>query len=233
MTTVPPGRTSSTASDHACSVPAASSTTSAPRPSPGLGTERAPRAPAAPRGRRRSPASRRRRRRRPRASARSARRRGPRRSHPPRSPARSTPRRQQASGSSSAATSGAETGRDGVEIDRRDALGHDDPVRVRTGQELRAPALPASRAAVAGTARRRVGGDHSAPVDEPAELVPERRGRLAQQDGVPAAIGLQIGAVGQRDLDLHEHLAGTSPRACGTSSIRRSPGAYSLAAFTA
>ena len=35
MTTVPPGRTSSTASSHACSVPAASITTSAPFPSPG------------------------------------------------------------------------------------------------------------------------------------------------------------------------------------------------------
>ena len=88
------------------------------------------------------------------------------------------------------------------------ALRHDDPVRVRAGEELQLAALLAPRAAVAGTARRRVGGDHASPVDEPAELVPERRRRFAQQDRMPAAVRLQIRAVGQRDLDLHEHLAG-------------------------
>ena len=38
--------------------------------------------------------------------------------------------------------------------------------------------------------------------------MPEGRGRLTQQDRMAAAIGLQIRAVGQRELDLHEHLAG-------------------------
>ena len=109
MTTVPPGRTSSTASTQACSLPAASNTTSAPRPSPGsapnelASSRRSSRPPTitghppasathaasinpigpAPRIATESPAS---------------------------TAARSTPRRQHASGSSSAATSGARPG---------------------------------------------------------------------------------------------------------------------------
>ena len=75
--TVPPGRTSPTASRQASSVPAASITTSAPLAAVRTVTLRsAARARGAPAGRRRRPAARRRRRRRRRASARSGRRRG-------------------------------------------------------------------------------------------------------------------------------------------------------------
>ena len=62
----------------------------------------------------------------------------------------------------------------------------------------------------ARAARRRVGRDDSASgrdVD-PAELVPERARQLAEQHGVSAAVRLEVGAVGQRDLDLDR----TSPR---------------------
>ena len=100
-----------------------------------------------------------------------------------------------------------EAGRDVVQIDRRDPLRHDEPIRVRTGEELQVAALLSARAPVAGAAGSGVGGDHTTPVDEPAELVPERGRRLAQQDRMTAAERLQIGSVGQRNLDLHEHLA--------------------------
>ena len=126
--------------------------------------------------------------------------------------ARSTPRRQHASGSSSAATSGARPRRHVVQVDRGDPFGHEEPICIRTGEELQVAALLAPGTAVAGAARRRVGGDHPAAVDEPAELVPERRRCLSEEDRVPAPVGLQIGAVGQRDLDLHEHLPGRGLR---------------------
>ena len=62
---------------------------------------------------------------------------------------------------------------------------------------------------------------------DPADLVPERARQLAEQHGVSAAVGLEIGAVGQRDLDLEEDVAvarnrvGRRPRAEG----RRAHGA--------
>ena len=38
--------------------------------------------------------------------------------------------------------------------------------------------------------------------------MPERARQLTQQHGVAAPECLQVGAVGERDLDLHEHVAG-------------------------
>src|SRR4029079_12466290 len=43
---------------------------------------------------------------------------------------------------------------------------------------------------------------------EAAELVPEGRRQLPQQERVAAAERLQVGAVGESELDLHEQLAG-------------------------
>ena len=100
-----------------------------------------------------------------------------------------------------------ESGGNVVEVHRRDPLGHHDPVRIRAGEELQLEALLASRATVAAATRSGVGRHHPAPVDEPAELVPEGRRRLAQEDRMAAAVRLQIRAVGQCELDLHEHLA--------------------------
>ena len=131
--------------------------------------------------------------------------------------ARSTPRRQHASGSTSAATSGASPGGTGRRFDARDPLRHDDQLRVRAVQQrqqvraLRFLAAPAGRALAA---RRRVRRDDASPgrdVD-PAELVPERRRQLRQQQRMPATERLQVGAVRQRDLDLDEHVAGSRHR---------------------
>ena len=66
------------------------------------------------------------------------------------------------------------------------------------------PALLAARTAVARAARRRVRRHDAAPVDDPAELVPERCRRLAQEKWMSALVGLEVGPVGERDLDLHE-----------------------------
>ena len=180
MTTVPPGRTSSTASNHACSVPAASITTSAPRPSPGsraeLVRERPPLLAAADDHR-------------PAAGVGDARR-----EHQPDRPgaedrdrvARLHPRALDAAQAARERLDhrrdlGRETGRHVVQVDGSDPLRNDEPVRVGAGEEQKLAALLAARAAVARAARRRVRGDDAATVDEPAELVPERRGRLAQR----------------------------------------------------
>ena len=48
---------------------------------------------------------------------------------------------------------------------------------------------------------------------DPAELVTERARQLAQEDGVAAPEGLEVGAVRQCHLDLHEHVAGAGLRA--------------------
>ena len=109
---------------------------------------------------------------------------------------------------------GRERRRNRVEVDRGDALGDDEPVCVGAGEELERSALLAARTAVARAARRGVRRDDAATVDETAELVPERRRRLARQQRVPAPIRLQVGAVGERHLDLHEDVAraGLRPR---------------------
>src|SRR5262245_26628409 len=53
-----------------------------------------------------------------------------------------------------------------------------------------------------------------AAVDDAAELVTERGRRLLRQQRVPSPECLQVGAVGERELDLHEHVArpGLGPR---------------------
>ena len=102
---------------------------------------------------------------------------------------------------------GRERRRNRVQVDRGDPLGDDEPVRVGAGEELERAALLTARTAVARAARRGVRRDDAATVDETAELVPERRRRLARQQRVPAPVRLQVGAVGERHLDLHEHVA--------------------------
>ena len=99
-----------------------------------------------------------------------------------------------------------EPGGDGEEVDARDPLRHEHVLGVGAVQELeRLAAL---------VARGRVGGDDAlAGRDvEAAELVPERARQLAEQHGMPAAEGLQVGAVGEGDLDLDEHVAGAGLR---------------------
>ena len=124
---------------------------------------------------------------------------------------------------------GREPRRDGEEVRPRDPLRDEDQLRVGAVQQreqVLAERLLAARAGGARAARRRVRGDHAAAgrdVD-PAELVPERARRRAEQHGVPAAERLQVGAVGERDLDLDEHVAGVGDLGPGTSSSRRSPG---------
>ena len=46
-----------------------------------------------------------------------------------------------------------------------------------------------------------------------AELVPEGARQALEQARVAASVRLQIGAVGERDLDLNEHVAGAELRA--------------------
>ena len=94
-----------------------------------------------------------------------------------------------------------------VQVDGGDPLRDDDPFGVRTGEKDEVPTLLAARAAVALEARRRVGRDNAALADDPAELVPERCRCSLRQQRMPAAVRLQVGAVRQRELDLHEHVA--------------------------
>src|SRR5437870_5806651 len=55
--------------------------------------------------------------------------------------------------------------------------------------------------------------DSPAVLGEAAEHVPERSGRIAEQNGMAAPERLQVGAVRQRDLDAHEHVAVAGLRA--------------------
>ncbi len=77
--------------------------------------------------------------------------------------------------------------------------------------------LLAACAGGAGAAGGGVRGD-DAPAGgdvDAAELVPERARRRPEQHGVAAPERLQVGAVGERHLDLHEHVAlglGLGPR---------------------
>ena len=93
-----------------------------------------------------------------------------------------------------------------MQVDRGDPLRDEEPVGIRTREEHELAALLAARAAVAGAARRRVRSDHPPALDETAELVSERRRRLLQEQWVAAAERLQVGAVGERHLDLDEHV---------------------------
>ncbi len=83
-----------------------------------------------------------------------------------------------------------------------------------------AQALTLAPAEVAHPAGRRIGADYAHP-RPPCEylsahrddlahvLMPERRGQLPQQDGMPTAIRLQVGAARRRDEDPNEDLART------------------------
>ena len=107
---------------------------------------------------------------------------------------------------------GGEPRRDGEEVRPRDPLGDEEQLgvgAVQEREEVLAERLLAARAGGARSARRRVGGDHAAAgrdVD-PADLVPERARRRAEQHGVPAAVRLEVGAVRERDVDLQQHVA--------------------------
>ena len=73
-----------------------------------------------------------------------------------------------------------------------------------------APFRSSRRPLAALVAGGRVRGDDALAAGDvdPAELVTERARELAEEDGVATPEGLQVGAVGQRHLDLHEHVAG-------------------------
>src|SRR5207248_9725668 len=79
---------------------------------------------------------------------------------------------------------------------------------VEQGAPLALRLVPA-RARLARPARNRVDRDDATPALDldPAQLVAERRRRLAEQERMAAAERLQVGAVGECDLDAHEHLA--------------------------
>ena len=117
-------------------------------------------------------------------------------------PARSTPRRQHASGSTIAATSGASPAGTGRRLTRAIRSGTSEELGVGAVQELERPA-----AVVAGGRVRRHDPPAACHVD-PAELVPERARELVEEQWVPAPEGLEVGSVGERDLDLDEHVAG-------------------------
>src|SRR5262249_30183784 len=98
-----------------------------------------------------------------------------------------------------------------------DPGGHEEDLRVgaveQREQRLALRLLAASTRRTLAT-RRGVGGDDPPArrsVDA-AELVPERARRRAKEHRVPSAKRLRIGAVGERDLDLDEHVAGAWPR---------------------
>ena len=107
---------------------------------------------------------------------------------------------------------GREPGRDGEEVLRRDPLGDEEKLRVRAvqeRQEVLAERLLPPAAGRAAAARCGVRGDDppaGGHVD-PADLVPEGARQLAEEDRVAAPVRLEVGAVGQRDLDLEEDLA--------------------------
>ena len=104
------------------------------------------------------------------------------------------------------------TRRDGEEVPARDPLRHEKQLGVRAVEEreeaLAERLLPA-RARRARPARSGVRDDDAAPRGDvgPADLVAERARRRPEQDRVPAAVRLQVGAVGEGHLDLEEHLA--------------------------
>ena len=119
-------------------------------------------------------------------------------------------------------------GRHRHEIDARDSLRHDEQLRVgavEERQQVVAQGLVAAEARSALAARPRVRRDH-APAGgdlDPAELVPEPRRHLGEQHGMSLPVRLQVGAVGERDLDLDENVARVPGTGSGTSSTRRSP----------
>ena len=123
----------------------------------------------------------------------------------------------QASGSIERGDLGREPRRDGQEVAAGDPLGDEDQLGVGAVQEreqVLAERLVAAGARGADAAGRRVRRDHP-PAErdvDPAELVPERARRRAEQQRVAAVERLGVGAVGERDLDLDEHVAGAGLR---------------------
>jgi hypothetical protein len=103
---------------------------------------------------------------------------------------------------------------DGEEVAAGDPLRHEQELRVGAVQQRKqalAEGLVAAPARPAVPARRGVGRDH-APAGRrvhPAELVPERARPRAEQHGVTPVVRLRVGAVGECDLDLDEHVAGS------------------------
>ena len=133
---------------------------------------------------------------------------------------------------------GREARRDGEEVRPRDPLGDEQQLgvgAVQEREEVLAERLLPARAGGARAARRRVGGDDAASgrdVD-PADLVPERARRRAEQHGVPAAVRLEVGAVGERDLDLERARRRRRARARGRPRGAGRPGRGSRSALTA
>ena len=97
------------------------------------------------------------------------------------------------------------------EVRPRDPLGHEQELGIRAveqREEVLTERLLPSFAGLARPAGGRVGGDDPSPggdVDA-AELVPEGARRRPEQHRMPASEGLEVGAVGERDLDLDEHV---------------------------
>ena len=107
---------------------------------------------------------------------------------------------------------GRDSRRDSEQVRAGDPLRDEDELAVRAveeREEMGAERLLAPQARRARPARRRVGGD-DAPAGrdvDAAELVSEGARRRAEQNGMPAPERLQIGAVGERHLDLDEDIA--------------------------
>ena len=108
---------------------------------------------------------------------------------------------------------GRDAARHVVQVHRRDSLGHDEPFGVRACEKREVTALLAARAAFALSARRRVRRDDTTAVDQAAELVTEAGGRLREQQRMTTPVGLHVGAIRERDLDLDEHVARAGLRA--------------------
>jgi hypothetical protein len=109
--------------------------------------------------------------------------------------------------------------RNGEEVPRRDPARYEQVLRVGTVEErleVLAELFLAAPAGCALTARCGVRCQHPPPGGDvhPAELVPERTRKLAEEDRVPAPEGLRVRAVCERDLDLDEDVprAGLRPR---------------------
>ena len=100
-----------------------------------------------------------------------------------------------------------EPARDVVQIHARDRLRDDDRLGVGTREERELAALLSAPATAAAPTGRAVGGDDPPSVDDPAELVPEPRRRFPCEQRMSAAERLEVGAVGERDLDLDEDVA--------------------------
>ena len=112
---------------------------------------------------------------------------------------------------------GRDTGRNREEVPASDALGDEEELgvgAVEQREELLAERLLAPRARRADPARRRVRRDEppaGRDVD-PADLVPERARRWVEEDGMPAPVRLEVGAVRQGDLDLEHDVTGARHR---------------------